>query len=62
MKQLPFNFTFTAEADIDGEVKSIVIETGCECLHDCRACSKSGIEWHVHAGEDCTVHPEAPVS
>jgi hypothetical protein len=31
----------------------------CECYHDCRSCSQSG-DWHVHAGEPCPVHPDAP--
>jgi hypothetical protein len=36
----------------------------CECYHTCaedpdEACSLSG-EWHVHPGEPCPVHPDAP--
>ena len=36
----------------------------CTCRLDCRddartRCSLSG-EWHVHPGEPCPVHPEAP--
>lgn len=36
----------------------------CECVKDCAqdpptACSLSG-EWHVHPGEPCPVHPDAP--
>lgn len=36
----------------------------CTCYHTCaedpnEACSLSG-EWHVHPGEPCPVHPDAP--
>jgi hypothetical protein len=36
----------------------------CTCYHTCAedpetACSLSG-EWHVHPGEPCPVHPDAP--
>jgi hypothetical protein len=36
----------------------------CECYHTCAedpatACSLSG-DWHVHPGEPCPVHPDAP--
>jgi hypothetical protein len=36
----------------------------CECYLDCaedpdNACSLSG-DWHVHPGEPCPVHPDAP--
>jgi hypothetical protein len=36
----------------------------CECYLDCdedsdNACSLSGC-WHVHPGEPCPVHPDAP--
>jgi hypothetical protein len=36
----------------------------CTCTMDCQddpptACSLSG-EWHVHPGEPCPVHPDAP--
>lgn len=31
----------------------------CECYMDCRDCSLSG-DWHVHPGEPCPVHPDAP--
>lgn len=36
----------------------------CECVHTCAedpdtACSLSG-EWHIHPGEPCPVHPDAP--
>jgi hypothetical protein len=36
----------------------------CTCIMDCQdhpptACSLSG-EWHVHPGEPCPVHPDAP--
>ena len=36
----------------------------CVCYHTCAedprtACSLSG-EWHVHPGEPCEVHPDAP--
>lgn len=31
----------------------------CECYYDCRDCSRSG-SWHVHAGEPCPIHPDAP--
>ncbi len=36
----------------------------CECVYSCAddpttRCSLSG-EWHVHPGEPCTVHPDAP--
>lgn len=34
----------------------------CECVHDCRSCSRTG-SWHVHASEGpCEVHPDAEVS
>jgi hypothetical protein len=37
---------------------------GCTCIHTCAedpptACSLSG-DWHVHPGEPCPVHPDAP--
>jgi hypothetical protein len=31
----------------------------CDCYYDCRSCSLSG-DWHVHPGEPCSVHPDAP--
>jgi hypothetical protein len=31
----------------------------CWCYRTCRACSHSGT-WHVHPGERCPVHPDAP--
>lgn len=36
----------------------------CLCYHSCMedprtGCSLSG-DWHVHAGEPCPVHPDAP--
>jgi hypothetical protein len=36
----------------------------CTCIHTCAedpptACSLSG-EWHVHPGDPCPVHPDAP--
>lgn len=36
----------------------------CECIYSCAddpptACSLSGT-WHVHPGEPCPVHPDAP--
>ena len=36
----------------------------CTCVHTCAedpptACSLSG-EWHVHPGDPCPVHPDAP--
>ena len=31
----------------------------CECYHDCRDCSLTG-GWHVHQGEPCPIHPDAP--
>lgn len=36
----------------------------CECVFSCAddpatACSLSG-DWHVHPGEPCPVHPDAP--
>jgi hypothetical protein len=34
----------------------------CECVLECRDCSRSGHEWHVHAGDPCPVHSDAEVS
>lgn len=31
----------------------------CACYLDCRDCSLTG-DWHVHPGEPCPAHPDAP--
>jgi len=44
----------------DATTRSLRAEVAaCTCYHDCRNCSLSG-DWHVHPGEECPVHPEAP--
>lgn len=38
---------------------SSALAPACVCYLDCRDCSLTG-EWHVHPGEPCAAHPEAP--
>lgn len=46
------------------DVKLAEIRGVCECYFDCAenpstGCSLTG-SWHVHAGEPCAAHPDAP--
>jgi hypothetical protein len=51
-------------ADTYGLVAELPVHGTCECIYSCSddpatACGLSG-EWHVHPGELCPVHPDAP--
>lgn len=41
------------------EVLDNFVPEDCTCYHDCRSCTLSG-DWHVHPGERCPVHLDAP--
>lgn len=59
-----FGESLTERGAINGAARAIRAQIargakGCACVMDCRDCSLSG-DWHVHPGDACAAHPDAP--